>query len=125
MYPNPQDALALSPRPNLEQLRTRAKSLVRACRSADAGAVGSAVSEWIHSLARVLPDDSKPRHGGQLDETIAHITTYARAQLGDDCSVARAQFVIARVHGFASWPALVRHVGEAEAPRDVTSFERA
>lgn len=32
MFPNPQDALPLPPRPNLEQYKKQAKDLIKACR---------------------------------------------------------------------------------------------
>ena len=35
MYPNPQDALPLPPRPNLEQYKKLAKDLVKAWKSSD------------------------------------------------------------------------------------------
>ena len=39
MYPNPQEALPLPPRPNVEQYRKLAKELVKACRSGDPDAI--------------------------------------------------------------------------------------
>ena len=39
MQPRGTDAIPLPPRPNLEQYRNRAKSLVKACASGDAEAV--------------------------------------------------------------------------------------
>jgi len=43
MYPNPQEALPLAPRPNLEQYRKLAKDLVKACRSQDLAAVSASM----------------------------------------------------------------------------------
>ena len=39
MYPNPQDALPLPPRPNAQQYRKRAKELVKAGKSGDSEAI--------------------------------------------------------------------------------------
>src|SRR5688572_29188037 len=51
MQPRGTDAIPLPPRPNLEQYRHRAKSLVKACASGDADAVRSWAKRWLESLA--------------------------------------------------------------------------
>ena len=85
----------LPARPSLEQLRKRAKDLLRAARSGDADAA-----------ARFRAADARWA-----------ATTPADAILAD------AQLVIAREHGFVSWAQLVRHVDDlgSEAPG---SFEK-
>ena len=69
---------ALPPNPNLEQLKHRAKDLLRASRERDLRA--------LLRIEQYLPDRS------------------GAAALAD------AQLVIAREHGFASWPILKQHV---------------
>jgi len=51
MFPNPQDALPLPPRPNVEQYKKIAKELVKACQSDDA-AIGQWAARWVQSLVR-------------------------------------------------------------------------
>jgi hypothetical protein len=55
------------------------------------------------------------------------VAEFARERLlTDDCALSGAQFVIARIHGFASWPRLMRHIRElAGQGPDPSAFERA
>ncbi len=77
-------ATALPERPDLDQLRHRAKDLLRAARAGN-------------------PD--------ALDRLRAHLPLRAGAAV----TLSAAQLVIAREHGFASWPALVAQVQAATA----------
>lgn len=52
MFPNPQDALPLPTRPNLEQYKKLAKDLVKACKSNEADAIGAWASDWIATLMK-------------------------------------------------------------------------
>lgn len=76
----------LPPRPSLEYARKEAKALLRRLRAGDAAALSRALA----------------RHP-QIDKTDP-----TRIRLTD------AQLVIAREHGFKSWPRLVRYVGDVE-----------
>ncbi|HYU08130.1 MAG TPA: hypothetical protein VEK77_01975 [Gemmatimonadales bacterium] len=49
MFPNPQDALPLPPRPSLQQYRKLAKDLVKACDSA-AAAIAAWADRWMAGL---------------------------------------------------------------------------
>jgi hypothetical protein len=77
-------ARELPPRPDLDQYRKQAKDLLRDGRAGEPGA-----------LQRLTAWRRGGRHAGS-----------GRGGL----SLADAQFVLAREHGFASWPAFVRHV---------------
>lgn len=74
----------LPPRPSLEHARKEAKALLRRLRAGDPEAVARA----------------RARH------PVLDATRPERAQLAD------AQLVVARDHGFASWPRLVRYMGD-------------
>jgi hypothetical protein len=76
----------LPPRPSLEYARKEAKALLRRLHAADADALARAAAQHSHF-------------------DVAHPTS---ARLAD------AQLVIAREHGFASWPRLVRYLGDVE-----------
>src|SRR3954468_13938079 len=99
MHPNPQDALALPPRPDAEQFKKRAKGLARACRSENPAELTDAVRAWIDSLIAVWPTAQHPSAKG-IERAVEQITAFARHELGQDCSLTKAQFVIARAHGF-------------------------
>ena len=126
MYPNPQDVLPLPPQPNVEQYRKRAKDLVRACRSAEPDAIHRWTARWVDDLNALRSEAERPGHV-RLQRHVDQITEFARDQLTkSDCALASAQFVMARAHGFLSWPRFVQHL-EALAGRDseVSDFEQA
>jgi hypothetical protein len=125
VYPNPQDVLPLPPRPDLGQYRTRAKELTVACRTGDT-ALQAWVTSWIRALVRHLPDTLRPPPR-ELDRRAMQVTHFARERLARaDCSLSQAQFVIARAHGFESWPRLVQHVeGLATDASATATFEHA
>lgn len=130
MYPNPQDALPLPSRPNLDQYRKLAKDLVKACRSGDAAIRAWAV-EWLNALAAHLDQSDRFRHPDEIDRRAADVEQFARTRLGGrrdhpKCALADAQFVIARAHGFISWPVFALHLESlAQSASPVSAFEAA
>ncbi|HEX6133810.1 MAG TPA: ankyrin repeat domain-containing protein [Longimicrobiales bacterium] len=124
MYPNPQDVLPLPASPDLDQYRKRAKELVRACRSGD-DAVHSWAAGWVDRLFALQGDTSA---SARLDSErrARQVAEFARDRLAPDCALSQAQFVIARAHGFPSWPKLVHHIEAISgADADRSAFERA
>src|ERR1041384_701651 len=109
-FPNPQAALPLPKSPRLEYYKKRAKELLKACRSGDA-----AIRAW--SDAAAVPDRA----------TTDEIVAFARTKLSPQSGVlADAQFVVARIHGFASWPKFAAHVTALErAAGGTAAFESA
>ena len=107
MYPNPQDVLPLPRHPDLEQYRRQAKELARACKSN----VPDAIEKW----ALRWPEQAKPL------EAFARHTLTSR-----NCALTGAQFVVARAHGFDSWPKFAAHVRDLSlAASPVATFETA
>jgi ankyrin repeat protein len=98
-YPNPQDAFPLPPRPNLEHYKKQAKALVKACKSGDPDAIAAWAEKWIRRMA---PAPSARDTDQFID--------FAEHRLSKKCSVTQAQFVIARAHGFLSWPKFAKVV---------------
>ena len=123
MFPNPQDVLPLPPRPSIERYCKLAKELVKACKSLDETAISRWTDQWIEALAthagnrQSLAD--KTRDANKTE-------SFARTKLSSKCTLAEAQFVIARSHGFLSWPKFVHHI-EALAQKDsaIARFEAA
>ena len=106
MFPNPQDALPLPARPSLEQYRKLAKDLVKACRSGESRAMAAWTDHWIASLIAASDRRPRDRAANQVEEfAIRTMTRGART-----CVLADAQFVIARSHGFDSWPKFSAHL---------------
>jgi ankyrin repeat protein len=112
MYPNPQDVLPLPPRPSLEQYKKRAKELVKACKSGDPGAIRTWMDRWLDALNATRPEG---------------LEAFARTKLSESgCALADAQFVIARAHGFKSWPKFSEHLQSlARDASPVSTFEAA
>jgi ankyrin repeat protein len=126
MFPNPQSALPLPRRPSLERYRKIAKDLVKACK--EAGELRSELSgadsvsawaeawaeQWIDALVRLSGIALETQIPASITSWIDGVAEFARRQLlgdaagGRRCALADAQFVIARSHGFESWPKFVR-----------------
>jgi len=127
--PNPQAAIPLPPHPDLEQYRTLAKDLVKACKSGEPDAILAWADRWMASLARALGRVRSHRDEERADRKAAEIERLAVRILKSgarSCVLADAQLVIARCHGFESWPRLVAHIDRlAHAGSDVADFEAA
>src|SRR5579864_2167722 len=129
MFPNPQDALPLPSRPSLEQYKKLAKDLVKACKSAKPDGVREWAADWIHNLARLSGLQITPGLPVETGRWIDEVTKFATERLLSNehkCSLADAQFVIARAHGFASWPRFTQHLAQlAEQKSSTSQFELA
>ncbi|MGH9495029.1 MAG: ankyrin repeat domain-containing protein [Candidatus Sulfotelmatobacter sp.] len=126
MYPNPQDVLPLPSRPSLEQYKKRAKELVKACTSKNQGALSGWITNWIETLARLakpkiaLPTIRDTNLAGQLEQ-------FVRSKMGESkLSLSHAQFVLARTHGFESWPKFAKHLAAiSRANSPISAYEDA
>ncbi len=97
------DALPLPVHPHLDYYKKLAKDLVKAC--------GDPVSlrEWA---TRFAPD--------RVERWVGQLRSATISKLAD------AQFLIARAHGFASWPKFAKHVAELQqAASPDSKFEQA
>jgi ankyrin repeat protein len=134
------DALPLPPRPNLEQYKKRAKDLVKICKSGDRKTLRAWAAEWIEALVKLydlditLPRDGHRAYtpaeiGYRIDRTVDRVAKHLNATNPPPrgaCTLAQAQFALAREHGFASWPKFARHLeGLARAHSPVSAFEAA
>ena len=127
MYPNPQEALPLTPRPNLEQYRRLAKGLVKACRADDPTAIRAWAIRWIDRLATLQHRPKTLQTADEIDTSAGRVEEFSRKQFsGGKCSLTTAQFVIARAHGFASWPKFASHLESLQdRMSNVAAFEAA
>ena len=129
MFPNPQAALPLPLRPNLEQYRKLAKELVKVCKSGNAASLYEWVSEWIGNLVRLSGLAIIPHLPVENRRWINEVNEFATRKLFSEegeCTLANAQFVIARSHGFISWPGLAKHIEQLSSNSSaVAQFEQA
>ena len=130
MFPNPQGALPLPPRPSLEYYKKLAKGLAKACKSGEAEALGDWARQWTRAIEGL--GGSEDISEARLDRWARDIEDFARRKLsgsepaGGKCALTGAQFVIARSHGFESWPKFARHLEEfARKSSPVSRFEAA
>lgn len=130
------DALPFPPRPNVEQYKKQAKELLKACKSEDDQALPAWVKHWVEAQLQTDPALTNARRAyppGEVAQRIRmgieritkHMGITDAASRGA-CTLARAQFALAREFGFASWPQFARHVEAlARADSQVAGFEAA
>lgn len=120
-----QDALPLPPHPSLEQYKKRAKALLKAARSGDPMALHGWAVAWLEKLAEHQPASERRPTRERIEREAKSLTQFARAKL-EEGSLADAQFVIARAHGFLSWSKLAAHVEAlARSSSEISTFESA
>src|SRR5579863_3278539 len=132
MFPNPQAALPLPPRPNIEQYKKLAKELVRACKSGAPDAIRKWAEKWIAGLVKLVGLTITPQLPVRIESWVEQVEGFAREKLsgsdsrGAECALADAQFVIARSQGFESWPKFAKHLENlARKNSTVSRFELA
>ncbi|MEK6644937.1 MAG: TIGR03067 domain-containing protein [Planctomycetota bacterium] len=89
----------LPPRPDLDHLRKQAKALLAALQAGDRDAIAT-VREHVPAVKNLTSDKA----------------------LSESLRLADAQFAVARMSGFASWPQLGRHVEQLRALEGNWSF---
>lgn len=128
MFPNPQDALPLPQRPDLEQYRKLSKNLARSAKVGE-DAIRNWVRQWITELVRQSGLAITPAIVVQIEGWHKRVAKYAIAQLIDSKNtptLARSQFVIARSQGFESWTKFAKHIKQLAQLKSATSqFEAA
>lgn len=100
--------------------------------NAQQDAIGDWVLNWLETLAHLQGLTMTPQVRARIDRHAHMIEEFVRSKLSstDDgnakCALVDAQFVIARSHGFLSWPKLAQHITEiTRASSPVSNFESA
>jgi ankyrin repeat protein len=131
MFPNPQDTLPLPQHPDIEQYRKLAKELVEACRrGSNDAAIKQWATAWVQRVVKLAGIDFTPDQPVDVDRWTEQVSDFACHKLasahGGKCSLAQAQFVIARAHGFESWPKFIRELEELAHDKSAASaFDQA
>jgi hypothetical protein len=110
MFPNPQSSLPLPQHPDLEQYKKLAKELLRAAKSTDPDAIRNWSTNWVEGLVERSGIKITPQLPVRTDGWIRDVANFAQVKLLEDGKLSNAQFVIARSHGFPSWPKFVSHI---------------
>jgi len=131
------DALPLPPRPNIERYKKQANELLMACKSDDPQTLPARLAEWLQAQLTIDPalaGARRPYTPGEIAPRVRHGVERVMKHLGVTdsashaaCTLARAQFALAREFGFASWPEFARHVEALAAPghSPISAFEAA
>lgn len=126
------EALPFPPHPSVEQYRKLAKELAAAVKSARDDDIRTFFEDWFERLWRANRDvphtDESPRHIAEYSERLTRYfngTWTPKDVPPPRRTLAHAQFVIAKIHGFASWAAMVRHIEETGRETAEARFERA
>ncbi|HUH63796.1 MAG TPA: ankyrin repeat domain-containing protein [Terracidiphilus sp.] len=130
MFPAPHDALPLPAHPSLDQYRKLAKELLRIAKFGDESALATWAKSWVANLVRLSALTLTGEMPVRIEWWIAQVEQFARITLAGASSkpptLARAQFVFARLQGFASWPEFAKHLdGLAHSGTATSSFESA
>src|SRR2546423_854925 len=106
MFPNSQDALPLPARPRVDQYKKRAKALFKAVKSPDPTALKPGAREWIKPLVCLAHLPTAAQLPASIDRWVDDLEAFVGRQRQSEktLSLTHAQFVLARAHGFESWP---------------------
>jgi ankyrin repeat protein len=132
MFPNPQDALPIPPNSSLEDNARFAEELAAACESSRSESIRNWVKQWVEALVRLSGLEITPELPVRTERWVDQVDEFARGKLlGSEpnagrCTLAGAQFVIARAHGFESWEKLAEFLNAlAQEGSTVSRFEAA
>jgi DNA-binding GntR family transcriptional regulator len=120
------DALSLPPRPNLEQYKKLARDFQHACKSGDAAALRDWTVRWVETLARLqgraITSEVQREIGWDTERVERQWRKIQRSnEQAARCTLAGAQFFIARCHGFGSWPKFIKYLEAVGRPTSPVS----
>src|SRR5688572_23648986 len=120
------DTLPLPPRPDIEQYRKRAKSLVAAGNSGDPNAVKQWATDWLTALAKVRGVEITPFVQDSFDRAVEGLEKeVASRRATGTFALADAQHVIAQAHSYENWAEFAREVEGLRSDSGKSDFERA
>src|SRR5581483_2538466 len=95
--------------PDIEQYKKLAKDLLRVAKSRDSDSIRKWSATWVNGLvARTRVDIPLPP--ARIESWIRGVAAFAADKLSHGGNLSHAQFVIARSHGFPSWPRFARYI---------------
>jgi hypothetical protein len=110
------EALPLPRHPDVARYRKLAKELLAAVKSGDRDAIHRWAKHWMARLFELSSESRQDRGDDWLENDARRFAAYwtGERKLRDfpppKPTLAHAQFVIARVQGFANWTELLRHI---------------
>ena len=129
MFPNAQDALPLSRRPNVERYKNLAKDLVQACKSDGEDAIVDWAEKWVTALAKQCGVEFRRPLPVTVSRWTDQVASFVQRKLDEHdgrCRLADAHFIIARSHGFDTWTRFSKHlIGLQIKSSAIARFETA
>ena len=125
------DTLPLPPRPDIEQYRKRAKTLVTAANSGDPNAIKQWATDWLTALTRLLDVEITDFVQGSFDRAIERLETEAKSRVetakakGEAFTLADAQHLIAQAHSYENWASFSAEIGALQSLSRSSVFEQA
>ena len=125
------DTLPLPPRPDLDQYRKRAKSLVAAANAADPTAIKQWATDWLKALTKLLGVEITEFVQGSFDRAISQLEAEARSRVekakenGGAFALSDAQHLIAQAHSYENWPSFAAEIESLRAVSRTSAFEQA
>jgi ankyrin repeat protein len=125
------DTLPLPPRPDLDQYRKRAKTLVVAANSGDANAVKQWADDWLRTLTRLLGVEITPFVQHSFERAVEGIEKEVASRIsraekdGSRFALADAQHLLAQAHSYENWADFAREIEGLRSEAGQSDFERA
>ena len=120
------DTLPLPPRPDIDQYRKRAKSLVAAANSGDANAVKQWAEDWLRALTKLLSEEITPFVQGSFDRAVEALEKEAVSRIArGSFALADAQHLIANAHSYDTWSDFSGEIEGLRYETGKSDFERA
>ena len=117
------DAIPLAPRANLDHYRKLAKDLLAAWKSNAEDAAHGWARRWLENLAQLHGADSTLL---RIEDEAKRVVLMVQDEAKQTVSLTDAQYVLARLHGFDSWPRFTKHVNAVRQPStEDAQFEAA
>src|SRR5262245_29978943 len=113
MFPNPQDALPLPRRPNVERYKNLAKDLVKACKSDDEDAIVDWAEQWMTALAKQCGVEFIRPLPVIVSRWTDQVTEFVQRKISEHdgrCRLADARFILARSRNFGTWARFSKHL---------------
>ena len=125
------DTLPLPPRPDIEQYRKRAKSLVAAANAAEPNAITQWATDWLNALTKLLDVEITPFVQGSFDRAVERLTDEVATRTknsrdeGEQFSLADAQHLIAQAHSYENWASFAEEIASLRTVSRTSTFEQA
>jgi ankyrin repeat protein len=125
------DTLPIPPRPDLDQYRKRAKSLVAAANSGDPDAVRKWATDWLHALTKSLGVEVNAFVQHSFDRAVEGLRKEVNTRLlkaraeGGKFTLADAQHLVAQAHSYETWATFSAEIESLRTGSWTSDFERA